>query len=107
MNIYFNMNWVLQTMDSLKDNKVDSIVELKEEDDKLQELPKDRKKVKDDKLQELPKGKKKIKDNAESDYNKEEKEEEIVFRKCEHPGFCKSPAVIQKGSKWFCISHAV
>lgn len=31
--------------------------------------------------------------------------EKIEFHDCEHGG-CKSPAVVQKGNKWFCIYHA-
>ena len=62
---------------SLKDNKVDSTIALKDEDDELQELPSGKEKIKDNnvdltieltdenyELQELPSGKEKIKDSS-------------------------------------------
>ena len=54
---------------SLKDNKVDSIVELKDEDDELQKLPSGKKKIKD------------IDNSSEDDEEKKEEEIKISFTK--------------------------
>uniref|UniRef100_A0A6C0H8F7 Helicase ATP-binding domain-containing protein n=1 Tax=viral metagenome TaxID=1070528 RepID=A0A6C0H8F7_9ZZZZ len=80
---------------SLKDNKVDSTIALKDEDDELQELPSGKEKIIDnevdsiielkyenEELQELSSSKEKIKDSSENDDNSsqdndEEKKEEI------------------------------